>query len=350
MGLSKVSFEDSLEKNVVNAGKCVGCGACVLACPFSCLEYRSGKPVIVKECRVCGVCAYVCPQKSLPKKMVEKFVFHRERLAEEKFGVYYRIVAARAKDDEIRRRAQNGGAVSALLVFGLEEGFFDGIILSGLSGSRPLYPEPKLATTAREVLECAGTRYTYSPNILALSKAVEQGKSDIAFVGTPCQVEAIRRMQLAKLSRITASLKMLVGLMCSECFTYEGLMEGYIRDTLGIGLKDILKVDIKGEMHVTTSSGKTVIPVRMIKPYVLRGCRFCSDFTSEPADLSAGRLGLEGWTIIVIRTRIGEEIVEKAVREKFLEVRPVGKDHSVIKLLSKLSYIKRSRATILTKN
>ncbi|MBC7130984.1 4Fe-4S binding protein, partial [Candidatus Bathyarchaeota archaeon] len=30
MSFNKISFEDSLEKNVVNTGRCVGCGTCVL--------------------------------------------------------------------------------------------------------------------------------------------------------------------------------------------------------------------------------------------------------------------------------------------------------------------------------
>ncbi len=48
-------------------------------------------------------------------------------------------------------------------------------------------------------MAAAGTRYSYSPNILALSEAVKSKKTSVAFVGTPCQIRALRRVQMAGL-------------------------------------------------------------------------------------------------------------------------------------------------------
>ncbi|MGB9854409.1 MAG: 4Fe-4S binding protein, partial [Candidatus Bathyarchaeales archaeon] len=109
MSFPKVSFEDSLEKNVIEAGICVGCGTCVLVCPFSCLEYKEGKPVLVKECKVCGICPQVCPQNEWARSKVENFVFGRERQSTEEFGVYRRFLVARAKDAKVRSVSQDGG-------------------------------------------------------------------------------------------------------------------------------------------------------------------------------------------------------------------------------------------------
>jgi ferredoxin len=41
---SKVGFADSLGKNVVSAGICAGCGACVAVCPNGCLRWEKGRP------------------------------------------------------------------------------------------------------------------------------------------------------------------------------------------------------------------------------------------------------------------------------------------------------------------
>jgi coenzyme F420 hydrogenase subunit beta len=345
MSFNKVSFEESLGKNVVETGRCVGCGTCILVCPFNCLEYREGKPVLVKDCKVCGICPRVCPQYEQSLSKIENFVFGRERQPGEDFGVYRRLSVARAKDAEVRSSAQDGGVVTALLIFGLEKGLIDGAIVSGITKEKPLYPTPKLATTPMEVLESAGTRYTYSPNILALAEAVKQKRQSIAFVGTPCQIRAIRKMQMAGLKKYTAPLKLLIGLMCSECFTYEGLMEKYIHEKLGINLNNITKINIKGKMLVTTKSNVKAIPLMEVKEYARKSCSFCNDFSSELADISAGGLGLDGWTFVVIRTKEGEEFFEAAEKAGVLETRSVEKNEPALSLLVKLSAKKRKSAS-----
>jgi coenzyme F420 hydrogenase subunit beta len=138
------------------------------------------------------------------------------------------------------------------------------------------HPIPKLATTAQELIEAA-TKYFCSPNVLALPDVLKQKKTSAAFVGTPCQIHAIRNMQMAGLKRLTGSLKFSIGLMCSECFVYEGLMEEHIQGKLGIAPGNIRKMNIKGKMMVTTDSGVTAIPLADVKQYVRKSCGVCDD-------------------------------------------------------------------------
>ena len=58
---NKTSFEESLLENIILRGKCVGCGACAIICPFNCLEYCGEKPYITNKCKDCGLCEEVCP-------------------------------------------------------------------------------------------------------------------------------------------------------------------------------------------------------------------------------------------------------------------------------------------------
>ncbi len=341
MNFNKVSFEESLEKSVVAAGKCVGCGTCVVVCPFDCLEYTEGKPSLTKECKDCGICAQVCPQYECVWPKMENFVFGRERKAEEKFGIYRQLVVARAKDEKVLKVCQDGGVVTALLLFALENGLIDSAVVSGISQEKPLQPIPKLATTPKEILESAGTKYSYSPNIFALAEGIKQKKASIAFVGTPCQIHAIRKLQMFGLKKYTAPLKFLIGLMCSECFTYEGLMEKHIHETLGLNLRDIRKMNIKGKMLVTTKSGVKTISLAEVRQYARKSCRFCDDFSSELADISTGGLGLNGWTFTIIRTEKGGELFSSAEKAGFLNVKTVDEEAYALNLLVKLSKKKR---------
>jgi len=97
---------------------------------------------------------------------------------------------------------QDGGVVTTLVTFALKKGIVDGALLSGVSLDKPFYSMPLLATAPKEVLKCAGTRYTYSPNLLAIQEALKQKRKSLAFVGTPCQIQAIRKMEAAKVAKI----------------------------------------------------------------------------------------------------------------------------------------------------
>jgi coenzyme F420 hydrogenase subunit beta len=344
MSSPKIGFEESLLEKVILKENCMGCGACLIVCPYNCLEYLKEKPKLVKKCEACGICPRVCPRYEWSWADLEKLVFGRERKPNEDFGVYQRLVLARTTDKEILLNSQDGGVVTALITFALKKRVIDAALLSGLSPDKPFYPMPMCATTPEEILECAGTRYTYSPNLLALEKALQQKRQSLAFVGTPCQIQAIRKMEAAKLKRYTSRIKFTVGLMCTESFTYEGLMEKHIQQTLGINLRDVKKMNIKRKVILTTNSGETkTISLAEAKKYTRKSCLPCTDFSAELADLSAGGLGLDGWTLTIIRTEQGEEVFRGAEKAGLVKTRSAKEEKKAFNLLVKLSKRKRRR-------
>ncbi len=349
MKTAKVSFEDSIAEAVVKTGKCVGCGTCVLTCPFNCLEYIEEKPSIVKECKVCGICAQVCPQYDFPLSKIESFVFGRERKSDEAFGIYRRLALARATDKQILQKCQDGGAVTALLLFAFENGITDGAIVAKSELEKPFYPQPTLATTANDILQSAGTKYFYSPNILTIAKALERRLMKLAFVGTPCQIRAVRKMQFAGLKKYTAPIRHLIGLACSECFIYDGLMKEHVAGKLGVNPKRVRKVNIKGKMLLTVDSETVAIPLTEAKQYARKSCHFCEDFSSELADISVGGLGLEGWTFVIIRTQQGEELFSNAEEAGTITTKEASTETNALNLLIKLSVKKRTVAKELAK-
>jgi coenzyme F420 hydrogenase subunit beta len=115
-------------------------------------------------------------------------------------------------------------------------------------------------------------------------------------------------------------------------------MEKHLHKELGINLNDIKTINIKGNMIVTLKSGRAkTIPLAEVKEHAQESCRFCRDFSSEAADLSAGGLGLRGWTCVVTRTKEGENIFKSAIEKGILKTRSVDENEPALNLLVRLS-------------
>jgi len=273
---------------------------------------------------------------------LESFVFGRPRTDEESFGIFKRILVARSRDEEVIKKCQDGGVTTTLLLGALESGVINGAIVSGVDPNVPWLPVPKVATTREEIITSAGTRYSFSPNLLAVKEALAKGLKKVAFVGTPCEVQAIRMIQQVPLRKYGDVIKFTIGLFCTESFSYEGLMLKGVKEGLGLDLKNVAKVNIKGKVLISTESGDLYkIPLKEAKQFSETKCQYCTDFSAELADISVGGVGLEGWTLTVLRTDEGVSVFEEAVNSGLLEVKPAEEFGSAVDLLVKLSASKR---------
>jgi coenzyme F420 hydrogenase subunit beta len=270
----------------------------------------------------------------------EATFFGRQRRADEPFGVHRRLVVAQTTNPEIARVGQDGGVATTLLSFALENGVIDAALVTGTHPDKPFYPLPKLATTTAEILAAAGSKYTCSQTPLTLApEAAKQGKTRVAFVGMPCQIRALRRIQISESSKISF-VKLSLGLMCSGCFRHK-LISDFIQKKLGIDPHRIVKLNIKQKLLITTDTGVTAVPLSEIAPHKQKGCDICHDFSSELADISIGGLGLEDWSFVVVRSEKGEELLHAAENNGFLRTKTVEKDSRGLNLLTKLSKKKR---------
>ena len=53
------------QQTQIDTEKCIGCEACLAACPFGALEMREDKAFVNDKCTLCGACVEVCPTEAI---------------------------------------------------------------------------------------------------------------------------------------------------------------------------------------------------------------------------------------------------------------------------------------------
>lgn len=263
-------------------------------------------------------------------------------------GAYQEIITAKASDKKIANKAQDGGIVSALLIYALEENIIDGTIVAS-PGKEALKPEPKIATTKKDILKAAGTKYTMCPNMSLIKEATRSyGLEKIAALGTPCQIMGIRKMQTYPMGarNVTDKIALVMGIYCMENFPYESLRT-FVCDKAGTTPSKVTKMNItKGKLFIEHSDADEAfaIPLKQTHGYEQYGCNYCMDYVAELSDLSCGSVGAKpGWSTIIKRTQKGVSLVDEAIKEGVLEVTENNEGKFGLEMLKKLSANKKKK-------
>ena len=357
MALDKPQWRE-LFSEVVTSGLCTGCAACVVACPHPVLDYETANGVYKpfhldidggpEDCthgqKGCTMCTRACPRFRNWESEIDTHRFARERTDDEVYGIGD-VLLARASDATLVEAGQDGGFVSALLIYALENDVIDAALVSGLEGDGSTWrAEPRVVRTREEVIATAGSRYTYSANLLAYPEAAEGGAERIALVGMGCLASAPGAMQTRKAGKIARRLSLTIGLLCSKTFD-DAIFEGLFEAKYDIKRADIKKMNIKGVFQIWTTDGAFhEVPLKEAHAFTREGCTRCPDFAAEHADISTGGIGAFGdWTLVIVRTDQGRQLMDAMKSANLIETRPGDDDPGAVALLHKLAQLSRKR-------
>ena len=348
-----------LYREVVVSGLCTGCAGCIVVCPYDVLQYDDqdghylpfhvpadgGAEDCTHGVRGCTLCTRACPRFGDWEPEIDHHLFGRERTVEEVSGISTDIVLARATDQSVLAAGQDGGFVSALLIWALENDKIDAALVSSLEGDGTSWKAvPAVARTREDVLATAGSRYTYCANPMGYAEAIGGGAERIALVGMGCQTSATAMMSTRKAGKVARRFALTIGLLCSKTFD-DAIFSELFEARYGLAREQIQKMNIKGVFQLWMRDGSYhEVPLKEAREWTREGCNMCPDFAAEHADISTGGIGaFNDWTLTIIRTERGREVFDSMVGQGAVELRPIDEDPGAVALLRRLSTVSRRR-------
>jgi len=354
-----------LFREVIDPRLCTNCGTCVGVCPESAITMNIDAskgvyiPTLTGKCNGCGTCIKVCPGLVVDFKELNLVLFNKSP-NDYLLGNYVHCYVGYATDYRVRYNSSSGGLVTSLLLFALDYGMIDGALVTKMDDKHPLISLPYLARSRQDIISAAGSKYCPNP-INAGLKHIIKHQGRFAVVGLPCHIHGIRKAQLI-LEDLKDKIAFCFGLACHSTPSFKATE--YILKNLGINRQDVVSIAYRGKgwpggMTIKLRNGTELfVPFKstiywgraftlFFKPF---RCSLCEDKTNELADVSFMDAWLPeflekdkiGTSLIISRSKHGDELIRKAKKEGYIEVSTIHCD-AIIRSQA-LEYAKRSFA------
>ncbi len=267
-----------LENEVIYSGLCIHCGSCNAFCPHMDFNQETGEAYVVDECsETIGLCYNACPRTFLPISKIEQELFGQTRV-DIAVGVYKDIIQVKSGNkDEI---------LYNLALAAFESGVIKHMVLSEPKSKKPPVAFPVVVDNAKDAKKYIpkATMDNAGPLITGIGKAYLDKKRDIGIIANPCHIQGLAKILVSDFNTGAERTSLRIAYACS-------------------------------------SGG-------------MSGCKYCTDFSGEFSDISYSPWGApkgSGEALLIIRTNVGQKVVDYAIKKKLIEVTNPKPDLSEMK-------------------
>lgn len=334
-------------QDVVTNDLCVSCGACCTADPENVTQMVESKPKgiyipVVADDSDWGAGEEfdVCPGKGYPIKAMGESLFPNAKKEDIDLGRWHEAFVTRSLSEEVLEGASSGGIMTALAAYLLSKNIVQGVVVTGISYTAS-GPRPKsvIATSFDQLKEAQGSKYCPVP-IFGDIGDIERFNGKLAFIGTPCQIAALRLMQETK-PHLKDKVLLTIGNFCGG---YRDLRETdrlIERASIEPGKVEYFRYrggGQPGSMLIKNCDGvKRLLPypdyARMTGIIKFKRCRLCVDATAELADISCGDAWIKeylesgkSWSIVVARSQYALGMLYELREKNLIELNDVTID------------------------
>ncbi|MEO8010037.1 MAG: Coenzyme F420 hydrogenase/dehydrogenase, beta subunit C-terminal domain [Dokdonella sp.] len=259
----------------------------------------------------CGrACQFIKPDYPALEARVHGRARDPARADEGFFGPYRRMLRASLRPPI--EGAQWTGIATRIAERLLEAGAVDAVLTMAPDPEDRWKPVPVLVTKAEGMAGVRGMRMGYAPLLAMLEPARAQGYKRLAVIGIPCQVYALRALEM----ELGFDRLYVIGTPCSDNTTTENF-HAFLA-LLSDQPETITYLEFRADYHVElrfADGSKKIIPFLQLpisqlpSDFFPMTCRTCVDYTNALADITVGYMGGEGEQWLLVRNARGEELV-----------------------------------------
>jgi len=351
--------------SVVRNDLCTQCGACVAMCPHEVIEIErdehwrffpkvtSAEPC-VKRCK--SLCVEICSGVHEDSSLWKIDPIVEKNYDEWCAGSVVKTWIGYSNDYGIRSRGTSGGIITGLLVYLLEKGEIDGVLLVGPNNSHPLEHDIMIARTRKEIEDAWGSKY-YPMPIGKLFRKLMNKNEKYAVVLLGCHMRALRLME-RRIRLLRKSIVLRVGIICGYCSGFKATVD----QAQEWGVKDLYQIK-----RIDYRNGKWPGSVRIQAPEIDKStviynflarlplttnhrCMICADLMNETADITLGDAWLkeltsrkdEGWSVMAVRNSAVIPMIERAQADGALYLEEVDTETFIRSQEKPMRYKKHS--------
>ena len=194
----------------------------------------------------------------------------------------------------------------------LETGAVDAILTMTEDPEDRWKPLPIIIDKAADMAKCRGMRMGYAPLLSLLEPAIAKGYKNMAVIGIPCQVYALRALE----KELGLEKLYVIGTPCSDNTTTENFH--HFLSLISSEPEEINYLEFRADYHVEVrfkNDKKKEIPFLQLPLSTLPNdffpltCRTCVDYTNVLSDITVGYMGGQGEQWLIVRNHRGEELL-----------------------------------------
>ncbi|MBF0235266.1 MAG: Coenzyme F420 hydrogenase/dehydrogenase, beta subunit C-terminal domain [Desulfamplus sp.] len=300
-----------------------------------------------------------CPGKGYDIVDMGRAMYGNDSDYDIELGFYKSFSAACSTDEDITKNASSGGAITAVLDYLFFTDQIQGAVVTKFVYDT-MGPVPKtfIARNREELLEAQGSKYCPVPALEILDE-VREFEGNLAWVGTPCQIAALRLFQ-ADESILKDKIKFTLANFCGGFRDFREARKLF--SICDVEPKDIVDFRYRGDgqpgfLRIETRQGvvkKLQYPdyARMTGYTKLKRCRLCVDAMGELADFSFGDAWLprfiesgKAWSIVMVRNTSAEAVINHMAEQKLLITEHISKKELKKSQYDNLNSKKRRQAS-----
>jgi len=259
-------------------------------------------------------CQFIAPDYASAERRIHGRTRDESRAQELYFGTYLSMHAAELTNPV--PGAQWTGITTRIAQRLLEENWVDAVIAVAPHPKDQWRPLPVIVTEPADLLHCSGMRMGYAPTLAMIEPAIQRGYRRLAVIGIPCQIYALRELELKLRHEGKIDELYVIGTPCSDNTTTENFHLFLSKLTAEPDTVTYLEFCTDFHVELRFKGGETrripflKLPLSELPDdFFPTTCKTCVDYTNCLADVTVGYMGGDSKQWLICRNKRGESML-----------------------------------------